>query len=164
MGMTHPVSRSFLAGALFFGGLLAGLDIDRAFIAMPAWERLGPSAWAEYSRHADLGGGLLLYPAAAILGLVFTLAALAGLRGEPGNRKARLLLVLAALLSLGGLAFTLKAAPLMLGIRDLSDPEILRRHFEGFRFWGNLRGACQVPAFLAQIGALAFMNGRKMGP
>jgi hypothetical protein len=51
-----------LIAATFMGGLLAGGNVDRAFVAMPAWEQMGAIAWEQFSRHADLGNGLVLYP------------------------------------------------------------------------------------------------------
>ena len=63
----------------------------------------------------------------------------------------------AAILSLLGLALTLKAAPIMLGIKDLIDPAALKASFEAFHRWGNLRGICQVLAFAAEVWALAVL-------
>jgi hypothetical protein len=63
----------------------------------------------------------------------------------------------AVLLAAGGLIFTLKAAPIMLGIRDLSDPAALQNAFEAFWYWGNLPAGCQVLSFFAQLGALAVL-------
>jgi hypothetical protein len=61
---------------------------------------------------------------------------------------------IAAILSILGLVLTLKAAPIMLSIRDMSDPGALRGAFEAFHYWGNMRGVCQVLAFVAQVWAL----------
>jgi len=54
--------------------------------------------------------------------------------------------------------FGLKAAPIMLGIRDLADPEPVRRAFKGFRYWGDPRSVCQVLAFVFQVMALAALS------
>jgi hypothetical protein len=43
--------------------------------ALIGLEKVGPVAWAEFSRHADLGNGLVLYPLEAFGGFLFTLAA-----------------------------------------------------------------------------------------
>jgi hypothetical protein len=51
-----------LIAATFMGGLLAGGNVDRAFVAMPALEQMGAIAWEQFSRHADLSNGLVLYP------------------------------------------------------------------------------------------------------
>jgi hypothetical protein len=159
--MTSTRTRLLLIPAALVSGLLAGLDFDRSLVAMPAWVLVGPAAWAEFSRHADLGAGLVLYPLEAIGAALLTLAAALSLwRDGAASRLAGLALAAASLLAIGGLGLTFKAAPLMLGIRDATDPAALRRAFEGFRYWGDLRGICQVGAFLAQLVALAALRPR----
>jgi hypothetical protein len=58
-----------------FNGVLAGENIDRGLVQMPAWRKVGVQAWAAYSRHADLENGFFLYPTEAIGGALFTIAA-----------------------------------------------------------------------------------------
>ena len=154
--MSSAMTPIVLIFATLFSGLLAGGNIDRAFVAMPAWQQVGAIAWSEFSRHADLGNGLIVYPVEAIAGALLTAAAAVGSyfdRGVP--RPAALCLYAAALFAAGGLMFTVKAAPIMLGLRDGSDPAALQQAFEGFWFWGNLRAVCQVLTFFAQLLALA---------
>ena len=55
------VTRNLLIAATLVGGLLAGADVDRALVAMRAWQQVGPEAWAAFCQHADLGNGLVLY-------------------------------------------------------------------------------------------------------
>jgi hypothetical protein len=153
--MASATTRNLLVAAILTGGLLAGMNCDRAFVAMPAWQEIGPQAWAEFSRHADLGNGRLLYPVLAIGNALLILGASLSVRFDhSAPRAAALPIYLAAILALAGLALTLKAAPVMLGIEDASGVETLRRAFEDFRFWGNLRGACQVLAFFAVAWAV----------
>jgi hypothetical protein len=64
--MGSETTRLLLIAAAFVSGLLAGGNIDRAFVAMPAWQEVGATNWAEFSRHADLGNGMWLYPIEAI--------------------------------------------------------------------------------------------------
>jgi hypothetical protein len=59
--MTVQRTSNLLVAATFIGGLLAGGNVDRAFVAMPAWEHVGAIAWGQFSRHADLGNRLVLY-------------------------------------------------------------------------------------------------------
>jgi hypothetical protein len=132
------------------GGLLAGMNCDRAFVAMPAWQEVGPQAWAEFSRHADLGNGRLLYPVLAIGNALLVLSTSLSVRLDySAPRAAALPIYVSAIFALAGLLLTLKAAPVMLGIEEASGVETLKRAFEDFRFWGNIRGACQVLAFFA---------------
>src|SRR5690348_14970760 len=115
--MIRTTARNTLVAATFVGGLLAGGNVDRAIVAMPAWQQVGVSSWADFSRHADLGNGLVLYPLEAIGGALLLLSAIICFRFERiGFERARVPLLAALALSLGGLALTLKAAPVMLGI------------------------------------------------
>ena len=156
--MLSIATRILLVLAAFLSGLLAGGDIDRAFVAMPAWQEVGAVAWAEFSRHADLGNGLLLYPFEAFGNTLLTLAAALCFHSDrSASRAAALPLYAACMLAVGGLGFTVKAAPIMLAIYDVDDPVALQAAFEGFRHWGNLRAICQVLAFLAQLAALAML-------
>ena len=156
--MASPRTRILLILAILISGLLAGGNIDRAFVAMPAWQHVGALAWAEFSRHADLGNGLILYPLESIGGALLTLAAAISFHFDrSAPRAAAVPLYAAVLLLAGGLLVTVQAAPIMLGIRDVREPATLQHAFEGFWHWGNLRAACQVLAFLAQLATLALL-------
>jgi hypothetical protein len=147
--------RTLIILALLVSGFLAGTNIDRALVLMPAWQQVGVSAWAEFSRHANLGNGLIVYPLAGFSATLLTLAtAVAAHFDREFSRVTRALLDASALLTAAGLAVTLFAAPVMLGIRANSDPVGLQRAFEDFWFWSNLRGACHVLAFVAQLATL----------
>jgi len=153
--------RLLLILSTFVSGLLAGGNIDRALVAMPAWQPIGATSWAEFSRHADLGNGLILYPVEAIGGALLTVAAAIMFHFDrSAPRTAVVPLYAAVLFAAGGLVLTVKAAPIMLGIRDLGDPAALQRAFEGFWYWGNLRAASQVMAFVAQLAALTVLLRR----
>jgi len=158
------LTRSLLIAATLVSGWLAGGNVDRALVAMPAWQDVGAVAWAEFSRRADLGNGRFLYPLEALGGALLTLAAAISIHFERSARRAVALALYAAVLfAAAGLALTIKAAPIMLSIRDVTDSATLQRAFEGFWYWGNIRGACQVLAFAAQLLALAFLlpSGRR---
>jgi hypothetical protein len=73
--MASKTTRILLILATLISGLLAGGNVDRAFVAMPAGQQVGAIAWAEFSRHADLGNGLVVYPIEAFAGALLTLAA-----------------------------------------------------------------------------------------
>jgi hypothetical protein len=154
--MISSRTRFLLAAATVLSGLLAGGNVDRAIVAMPAWEMVGAPAWAEFSRRADLVNGLVLYPLEAIGAFLLILATAVSLHVD---RAARAPITLplggAVVLAAGGLLCTLKAAPLMLSVGHLDDPASLRQAFDGFHFWGDIRGAAQVLAFLATVWALA---------
>jgi hypothetical protein len=164
--MASRTTRVSLIIATLIAGLLAGGNIDRVFVAMPAWQQVGASGWAEFSRHADLGNGLVLYPLEAIGGSLCTLAASVSLYFDrTAPRAAAIPPYAAVMFAAGGLVFTVFAAPIMLGISDPGDPAALRRSFEGFWYWGNLRALCQVLAFIALLGTLAvLLRGAKAVP
>lgn len=160
--MISTVTRNLLIAATLVGGLLAGADVDRALVAMRAWQQVGPEAWAAFCRHADLGNGLILYPVEAFGGALLILgAALSIGRDQSAPRSIALAIYAASILALAGLVLTLKAAPIMLGIKETTDPQALRGAFEGFYFWGGIRGVCQVLAFFALLWALGSLAAKK---
>jgi len=163
--MASPRTRLSLIAATLLSGLLAGGNVDRAFVAMPAWQNVGASAWAEFSRHADLGNGLILYPVEAFGGFLFTLAAAVSFHFDrTADRGAAWPLYSAAVLCAGGLAFTVMAAPIMLGIRGTNDPAALQTAFEDFWFWGQSQG--RVPDLgirAASLGARRAAAGKLIG-
>src|SRR5258708_34847686 len=150
-----------LVAATVMSGLLAGGNVDRAFVAMPAWQHVGAPAWAAFSRQADLGNGLVLYPIEAIGGFLLILAATVSLHLDRAARgHVALPLYAAALLAAAGLVCTLKAAPIMLSISRSDEPAALQQALDGFHFWGNIRGLFQGLAFFATVWALAVKVSR----
>src|SRR6266545_735952 len=142
--MASARSRLLLAAAAVLNGLIAGLDVDRTLVAMPAWQVVGPTAWAEFSRQADLGNGLFLYPLEAIGGFLLLVGVATSLRSESASSfRLPLALWVAIFASAAGLLLTLVAAPIMLSIRGAAEPASLQNSFAAFRFWGDIRGVCQ---------------------
>ena len=161
--MISTRTRYLLIAATILSGLLAGVNVDRMIVAMPAWEQVGAQSWAEFSQHADLGNGLFLYPFEAICAFLLTLAAIVSLFFDRASAISHVALPLygAVLLAAGGLLCTVKAAPSMLSIRYLGDPAALQQALDGFNFWGDIRGVFQVLAFLTTVWALAGPSGRR---
>src|SRR5438552_18413771 len=128
-----------LVTGTLFSGLLAGGNLDRLFVGMPAWSEMGAQAWAAFSQHADLKAGLILYPLEALLSAGLIPAATASYLLE---RRSRVTLTMALLLAsisvIAGLVLTAEAAPVMLTLRRHPSAEELPRLFALFRFWGNL--------------------------
>ncbi len=151
-----------LAVAALLNGFLAGGNVDRSFVQMPAWRQVGARGWAAYSRHADLGNGLILYPLEAIGGALLTIAAaLTYSFASAAPRSAAVPIYLSVALVSGGLLATTQAAPKMLSLRRIADElGALERAFKGFQFWGNIRAAFQILAFGANLWALvSFLTG-----
>ena len=146
-----------LVAATLLTGRLAGGVVDRAIVGGPAWQELGAQAWAQYSRLADLGAGLLAYPIEGIGSTLLTLAATIShyvessrVRGVTGP------LYCAAAFSAAGLLLTTRAAPIMLGLPALQTQPAVQQAFDQFFLWGLfLRGSADVLCFVALVWALS---------
>lgn len=145
----------------------AGALVDRSIVATPAWKALGPNAWGDYSRHADLGNGVILYPVYGFGLLVLAVAtAVSYRRNRSAPRAAGPPIYCTAVCAVGVLATTAKAAPIMLSTAHLGDNSAALQHaFEQFTVWGvYLRGALGLLAFLTAVLALAVYPRIKPGP
>lgn len=151
--------------ATLLSGVLAGSAVDRIVVGGPAWHELGATAWAEFSRHADLGTGRIAYPIEAIGSTLLTIgAAVSNYRERDKQQRATLPLFLAVAFSIIGLLLTVKAAPIMLALAQPQSSAAVAVAFKEFFFWGlYLRGAADLLAFVAQLRALAALGGRGTG-
>ena len=77
--MRSTLTRGLVIATIVVAGLASPLD--RVVVGIPAWQDLGAEAWAAYSRHADLGAGLIVYPIACSWRRVRTV------RMAPGGRR-----------------------------------------------------------------------------
>jgi len=152
-------TRGLIVAATIFDAVLAGTGVDRVLVQMPAWRAVGVAGWAAYSRHADLGNGLVLYSTVAIAGCALSVAAaITVARQRAGRRPVTIPAYLAAALTVLGLLLTIKAAPFMLSLRHVGDdPMALQRAFDGFDWWGNIRSVAQIAAFVANLWSLVAM-------
>lgn len=158
--MGSKVTRELVTAATVASGFLAGANLDRNAVQMPAWGRLGAEAWLAYSRRADLSpNGRALYPAEGIGTAALTTAAAVSVVRDPSARRAALPILAAAACGVGGLLATLGAAPALLRVRAEDDPVAVRRAFEQFRFWGAVRGLGQVLSFVGSVWALSRLCG-----
>jgi MFS superfamily sulfate permease-like transporter len=156
----HVISGLIIAATVLHG-FIAGIGVDRVLVQMPAWRKVGSRAWAAYSRHADLGNGLFLYPFEAIAGALLTLvAALMYFLNQSLPRSAALPIYLAALFAVGGLLATARAAPKMMSLRQIGhNPSAIQEAFEGFDRWGAVRAVLQALAFGANLWSLVTLLG-----
>jgi hypothetical protein len=137
--------------ACLLSGALAGINIDSFVVRFQAWRRLGVVAWAAYSREADLGNGLFLYPALAIGHAVIMIVVVINLHGG-GIINALPSAYVAAGLAIVGLLLTIGAAPIMLGLKRSGDEvQVLERAFRDFSRWSLIRAVAQVLAFVATL-------------
>jgi len=149
--------------AAIFSGWLAGGGIDRYLVQVPGFRHIDIIQWGEYSRHADLGNGLFLYPAEAIVPFILFIVSFIIVLMNKQLSRLKIPVSLALILSAAGLFFTVFAAPVMLGIKNMpNDPVLLQQAFDTFHFWGGLRAIVQVLAFFPALWAfgLVFRNDK----
>jgi len=153
--MTSPLTRSLVLAATALGGVAAGTSFDKSIVQLTAWRRVGAVPWAAYSREADLGNGLVWYPPLGIGTVLSNVAAAVALRRDPtAPRSAVLPAQAAALLAVGHMLATARAAPNMLGIRRTEDPEALRGALDGFTRWQTVRTGLDALMFAANLWSL----------
>jgi hypothetical protein len=144
-----------MAGATVFEGLRAGAGTFRILLDLPARVRLGPIAFAEFSRATDLSmTGVAFYVLFGFGGAVVTsLTWLIAVRsGAP--RRIRRLLAVATISSLLILVMTAQAAPLMWQIGSSPpDPVLIGNLLDRFTIWTVLRVVCADVSFLAVLSA-----------
>lgn len=152
----------FIVAALLLGTL--GDNFARTIVEMPAWRQLGASAWAEFSRLADLGNGRIIYPVAGIGSTVLVLGAAIGFRLSPVRPWSVAIPVYgAAFMYVGVLALTTQAAPIMLNVPRLgSDPVALQHAFEGFYRWDSIRAVFGALGSCAEIWAVVALLAHSM--
>jgi hypothetical protein len=155
--MTGARTIILLFAATVLSGLLAGGVMDRVIVGGPAWHEMGAQAWLQYSRHADLGTGLIAYPIEGIGTAILIIAAIVSSYVDGKSRSAVVApLYVAAFFSTAGLILTIKAAPIMLGLGGPVPTATVQSAFDAFFVWGlYVRGAADVMAFAALAWALS---------
>ena len=149
--------RILVISATIISGFLAGGNIDRYIVQVPAFGHIGILCWAQYSLHADLGNGIFLYPFETVVSFLLLVVALVIILSNRALLKPALLpIVFASVFAFFGLFFTAFAAPVMLGIGNISnDPVLLHKAFDRFHFWGMARAISQVLSFCACVFGMA---------
>lgn len=147
---------SLIALATAINGLLSGLNVDAAFVKLPARRRIGAVAYATFARGNDLGNGLVVYPLLGVGAALLTVLATALAYAKRSRVEVLLLLSLASLLSLLHTFATTRAAPVMLSLKDAPDDEtILAAKLDRFARWHVVRATFQVLAFFVLLWVLA---------
>lgn len=155
--MTTTAILAILAVAT--GGPAAGFTLDRSIVALPAWHRVGVQAWAAFSRHADLGNGLVLYPIIGVSTWLLSMTTAVSYAIESGPAAAATPVYLAAALALLPALATSRAAPSMLRIRHAQEPAELETSLTRFTRWNHIRAITQTGAFATNLWALiALLN------
>ena len=153
-----PVNRKLvlaMACAIAFEGLRAGAGTFRVLLDLPARMRLGPIAFAEFSRATDLSTtGVAFYILFGLGGAVITCWTWLIAVGSITPPVIRRLLATAAVSSLLILVMTVQAAPLMWRVGSSPpDPALISDLLDRFTMWMVLRVACADVSFLAVLSA-----------
>jgi hypothetical protein len=126
---------------------------------LSAWNLIGAEPWATYSREADLRNGLRWYPAMGIGTLLANVAAAMAVHHDPvAQRSAALPTRAAALIAIGHMLATARAAPNMLRVRRTEDPDSLKAALEGFTRWQAVRTGLDVLMLAANLWSLASVS------
>jgi hypothetical protein len=155
-----------MAVAVAFEGVRAGAGTFRVLLDLPARERVGPVAFADFSRATDLcTAGVIFYVIFGVGGALVTgLTWLIAVRGRIAA-PIRRLLAISAIASLLVLALTTQAAPLMWRVGSApSDPVLLAGLLDRFTAWTLARIVCVDVSFGAVLTALTLVALRRSEP
>ncbi len=154
--MASDLGSALLIAATIANGLLAGASLDKALVQLPARRKIGLHAMAEFNRSTDLGPGLVLYPALGLGAPLLTIAAAMAVYfgGDESNAGAPWIL-LGALLSVGHMITTARAAPNLLRLRrSIPADDQLEGLYHRFAGWSGARAVLQVSTFVVVVIAL----------
>jgi hypothetical protein len=149
--ITHV--KNLLLVACVLTGLLAGENLFRYVMEVPGWRHNDISQWGEYSRNADLKGGIFIFPFEAVIGtLLLIIISVIILRKKRIFIPVASWIYLSTLLAILGLGLTFFAAPYMLSVRNVPDDHVLlQQTFDHFHFWGLLRAIAQILSFFVLV-------------
>ncbi len=156
--MITAMNRVVVAAAALFGGLLAGPVINRIVVQLPAWHETSVVAWADYTRAADLGVGMVFYPILGLSALLLTIAAAVAFRvDQTMPRSGAVAAYIAAVLATAALLVTGRVlAPATHSLAHIvDDPAALQSAFNSFVRWWDFKALLHAAAFAANLWALA---------
>lgn len=145
--------------AVVVHGLIAGISFDVATVKLPTRKRIGVIAYARFARGNDMGNGIVVYPAIAVLALL--LVAAATLTAYLMHMQETVMLPLFAACSgtIAHVLCTARAAPNMLSLRNAADDEpFLAGKLDAFATWHAYRALFQFLTFLALVWALVAIS------
>ena len=146
---------ALIIAATALNGILGGLSFEVALVKLPTRHRIGAVAYATFARGSDLGNGIWVYPATAILASLLTVAAAIVAYVERQPSALLLPLSIAVLTSIGHFLATVRAAPIMLRVSKTPDDDaVLAPLLDRFARWHALRTTLQVLTFFVLLWAL----------
>ncbi len=156
--MASSFTKGLALGAALFGGLQAGVTSNRAFVLLPAWERLGVIPWANFARAENVGVGALFYPVLGLAALLFTVSAAIALRLDRTARGLRRFPAYAAALLAIVWATVTRALilPAVFALRDAgTHAEQLQQIFLTISRWSGVNDVLHILTFGLNLWALA---------
>ena len=140
---------ALLTGACCISGWLAGANIDRYIVQLPAWKYVNIIDWAEYSRHADLGNGLWLYPLEAVGTFILLLAAsIIAIKNRATLKKITVQICAAAFFAVLKIALSALSSPVIMRLKTSgNDRQLLQKAFDQYHFWSPYNGIVQLSCF-----------------
>jgi hypothetical protein len=150
------VTRSLAVGAVVLGGIVAGFSVNRLLVELPAWADLGPEPWASFTRRADLGKGLVVYPLEGLSALVCSVGAAVLAHFDRSDQSTLLPLHLAGVTALIAFVVTrFLIAPEVLTLRgDLANPSSIQNAFASIRSWWQLKAGLHTITFACNVWGL----------
>jgi hypothetical protein len=142
--------------ACVLSALLAGENMYRYLLEVPGWRHIDIMSWGEYTRHADLANGALIFPVQAIGSfLLLGSASFIAIKNKSQIEGGVLWIHLATAFAGAGLVLTFFAAPYLLNVAKVgNNRELLQYTFDQFHFWGQFRALAQVLSFFTCIVAI----------
>ena len=148
-----------VATGTVINGVIAGVSFDVAAVKLPTRKRIGVVAYANFARGNDMGNGIIVYPAVAILALLLTAGATLAAYFLQAPQSVLLPLFTACAGTVASFLCTAKAAPNMLSLRHAPDDEkLLSQKLDKFALWHGYRFAFQFLTFLATVWALVAIS------
>jgi hypothetical protein len=154
------LSRAVLLAALVTNAMLVGASLDQSVKQLPARQRIGPVAFSQYSRAADLANGVPFYATLGLGAAVLSLAAsVVGLRQRRRSRVLTLALLALAVLTVAHSLVTAVAAPTNFSQLSVSGEDALAAVFDRFARLQAIRAALQVLTLVSALIAWAAVLG-----
>jgi hypothetical protein len=144
-----------LLAAVLANGLLAGASLDQSIKQLPARSRIGPVAYSEYSKAADLGNGVVWYAALGVGAALITVAGAVAALHASRTGDATIAAWVCIALTIAHSLVTTRAAPTNFSQRKAAgQADELAAVFNRFERLQTLRVSLQVLTLLAVAWAL----------
>ncbi len=148
-----------LIATVGFEAFRFGAGTFRVLLDLPARHRIGPVAFAAFSRATDLSfTGIVIYVVYGFGGALLTGATWFVAVRVAAPSVVRRLAAIASIASVSVLAATTQAAPLMFRVGAApDDPAALADLLDRFSAWTNLRIVCADLSFFCVLSALGYL-------